>query len=128
MTIKDIDSLITTCKRCRLAMSDITGNSPEEVRAYADGYINCKDNLIKILEYMKNKLEGMAEPSKILIEDCDLSVRSYNCLKRAGINTLGDIKSEEQLKQVRNLGKNSFQEVLNLLREYGIEIEETGEM
>ena len=50
MTIKDIDSLITTCKRCRLAMSDITGNSPEEVRAYADGYINCKDNLIKILE------------------------------------------------------------------------------
>ena len=73
-------------------------------------------------------MEGMAEPSKILIEDCDLSVRSYNCLKRAGINTLGDIKSEEQLKQVRNLGKNSFQEVLNLLREYGIEIEETDEM
>lgn len=127
MTIKDIDSLILKCKHFRLSLSEMTGNSPEEVRAYADGYINCKDNLIKILEHMKTKTEGMAEPKKMLIEDCDLSVRSYNCLKRAGINTLGDIKSEEQLMQVRNLGKHSFQEVIDKLREYGIEFEETEE-
>ena len=56
-----------------------------------------------------------------------MSVRSYNCLKRAGINTLGDIKSEEQLRQVRNLGTHSVQEVIDKLREYGIEFEETDE-
>lgn len=47
-------------------------------------------------------------PSKILIDDLELSVRAYNCLKRASINTIADLldKSMDDLGKVRNLGKN----------------------
>src|SRR5690606_29073812 len=53
------------------------------------------------------------------IEDLDLSVRSYNCLKRAGINTVGELtqKSEEEMMRVRNLGRKSLKEVIQKLRE-----------
>lgn len=63
--------------------------------------------------------------SKILdqkIEDMDLSVRSYNCLKRAGIHTVRDLcsKSEDDMLKVRNLGRKSLEEVFNKLEEYGL--------
>ena len=56
------------------------------------------------------------------IEELDLSVRSYNCLKRAGINTVEDLtnKSEEDMMKVRNLGKKSLEEVINKL--YGLDL------
>ena len=58
------------------------------------------------------------------IEDLDLSVRSYNCLKRASVNTVGDLteKSEEDMMKVRNLGRKSLEEVLNKLKELGLEL------
>jgi DNA-directed RNA polymerase subunit alpha len=48
------------------------------------------------------------------IEELDLSVRSFNCLKRAGINTVEDLigKSEDEMMKVRNLGKKSLEEVV----------------
>jgi DNA-directed RNA polymerase subunit alpha len=56
------------------------------------------------------------------IEDLDLSVRSYNCLKRAGINTVDELtqKSEEDMMKVRNLGKKSLKEVKQKLDELGL--------
>jgi len=56
------------------------------------------------------------------IEDMDLSVRSYNCLKRAGIVTVKDLtqKTEEDMLKVRNLGRKSLDEVIEKLREYGL--------
>lgn len=58
------------------------------------------------------------------IEDLDLSVRSYNCLKRAGINTVGELtqKSEEEMMRVRNLGRKSLKEVIQKLREIGLHL------
>ena len=58
------------------------------------------------------------------IEDLDLSVRSYNCLKRAGINTVGELtqKSEEEMMRVRNLGRKSLKEVIQKLRENGLHL------
>jgi DNA-directed RNA polymerase subunit alpha len=58
------------------------------------------------------------------IEDLDLSVRSYNCLKRAGINTLGELieKSEEDMMRVRNLGKKSLKEVKQKLEEMNLSL------
>ncbi|MFU8794377.1 MAG: DNA-directed RNA polymerase subunit alpha, partial [Dethiobacteria bacterium] len=55
------------------------------------------------------------------IEELDLSVRSYNCLKRAGINTVGELvrKTEEEMMKVRNLGKKSLEEVEQKLTELG---------
>lgn len=56
------------------------------------------------------------------IEDMDLSVRSYNCLKRAGINTVEDLtkKSREDMLKVRNLGLKSLEEVIQKLESYGL--------
>ncbi len=55
------------------------------------------------------------------IEDLDLSVRSFNCLKRAGINTVEDLtnKSEEDMMKVRNLGRKSLEEVIAKLASFG---------
>ena len=55
------------------------------------------------------------------IEEMDLSVRSYNCLKRAGLNTIQDLlkKSKSDMFKVRNLGAKSVEEVINKLESYG---------
>jgi DNA-directed RNA polymerase subunit alpha len=56
------------------------------------------------------------------IEELDLSVRSYNCLKRAGINTVQELitKTEEDMMKVRNLGRKSLEEVQEKLEELGL--------
>ena len=56
------------------------------------------------------------------IEELDLSVRSYNCLKRAGINTVFDLteKTEPEMMKVRNLGRKSLEEVKVKLSDLGI--------
>lgn len=56
------------------------------------------------------------------IEELDLSVRSYNCLKRAGINTVLDLteKTEPEMMKVRNLGRKSLEEVKVKLAELGL--------
>ena len=58
------------------------------------------------------------------IEELDLSVRSFNCLKRAGINTVDDLinKSEEEMMKVRNLGKKSFDEVREKMASLGLNL------
>lgn len=58
------------------------------------------------------------------IEEMDLSVRSYNCLKRAGIHTVADLtrKSEEDMLKVRNLGRKSLDEVIAKLRSFGLDL------
>jgi DNA-directed RNA polymerase subunit alpha len=60
------------------------------------------------------------------IEDLDLSVRSYNCLKRAGINTVEDLanKSEEEMMKVRNLGRKSLDEVKQKLHALDLALKE----
>ena len=56
------------------------------------------------------------------IEDLELSVRSFNCLKRAGIHTLQDLvnRSENDMMKIRNLGKKSLKEVLDKVKELGL--------
>jgi DNA-directed RNA polymerase subunit alpha len=58
------------------------------------------------------------------IEELDLSVRSYNCLKRAGINTVEELteKTEDDMMKVRNLGKKSLEEVIQKLEELGFSL------
>ena len=63
-------------------------------------------------------------PEKVLdmtIEELDLSVRSFNCLKRASINTVGNLinKTEDEMMKVRNLGRKSLEEVINKLDSLG---------
>lgn len=59
-----------------------------------------------------------------VIEDLDFSVRTYNCLKRAGINSIGDLvaRTEDDMMKVRNLGKKSLEEVIQKLEEMGLSL------
>lgn len=74
-------------------------------------------------EIMVEKEEDQKEKVlEMTIEELDLSVRSYNCLKRAGINTVLELanKSEDDMMKVRNLGRKSLEEVKNKLEELGL--------
>ncbi|WP_025028080.1 DNA-directed RNA polymerase subunit alpha [Caldalkalibacillus mannanilyticus] len=72
-----------------------------------------------MVEKEEDKKEKVLE---MTIEELDLSVRSYNCLKRAGINTVQELatKSEEDMMKVRNLGRKSLEEVQEKLEELGL--------
>ncbi|UOQ91438.1 DNA-directed RNA polymerase subunit alpha [Halobacillus shinanisalinarum] len=74
-------------------------------------------------EIMVEKEEDQKEKVlEMTIEELDLSVRSYNCLKRAGINTVQELanKSEDDMMKVRNLGRKSLEEVKHKLEELGL--------
>ena len=66
---------------------------------------------------------------EMTIEELDLSVRSYNCLKRAGINTVEELsnKSEDDMMKVRNLGKKSLEEVIHKLEELELRLKPSEE-
>lgn len=72
-----------------------------------------------MVEKEETKKEKVLE---MTIEELDLSVRSYNCLKRAGINTVEDLiaRTEEDMMKVRNLGKKSLEEVIGKLAALGL--------
>ncbi len=61
---------------------------------------------------------------EMTIEDLDLTVRSYNCLKRAGINTVEELiqRTEEDMMKVRNLGRKSLEEVIQKLAGLGLSL------
>jgi DNA-directed RNA polymerase subunit alpha len=85
-------------------------------------FVNLSENA-RNTEIMIDKEEGMKENIlDMSIEELDLSVRSYNCLKRAGINTVDDLanKTEEDMMKVRNLGRKSLEEVLNKMADLGL--------
>ncbi len=89
-----------------------------DVASHLNQFINEQDYMYEREEKVANKkLEKK-------IEDLDLSVRSYNCLKRAGINTVGELtqKTEEEMMRVRNLGRKSLKEVVTKLREIGLDL------
>jgi DNA-directed RNA polymerase subunit alpha len=79
----------------------------------------------KHTEIMVEKEETKKEKVlEMTIEELDLSVRSYNCLKRAGINSVEDLtnKTEEDMMKVRNLGRKSLEEVLQKLNALGLSL------
>lgn len=87
-------------------------------------FIDLSDHA-KHAEIMVEKEETKKEKVlEMTIEELDLSVRSYNCLKRAGINTVEDLtnKTEEDMMKVRNLGRKSLEEVLQKLHALGLSL------
>ncbi|MBS5115888.1 MAG: DNA-directed RNA polymerase subunit alpha [Erysipelotrichaceae bacterium] len=116
----------------QLVMEVITNGSikPHEAIALAAKILVEHLNLFVDLNDMAVNMEIMSEATtdstnKVLdmtIEELDLSVRSYNCLKRAGIQTVQELadKTEEEMIKVRNLGKKSLKEVKEKLHELGL--------
>ena len=81
----------------------------------------------QITDYDKLTLKEDDENGKVLemnIDELELSVRSYNCLKRAGINTVEELtnRTPEDMMKVRNLGRKSLEEVLAKLKELGLQL------
>jgi DNA-directed RNA polymerase subunit alpha len=84
----------------------------------------------KSAEIMVEREEGQRERMfEMSIEELDLSVRSYNCLKRAGINNVEDLasKTEEDMMKVRNLGRKSLEEVLKKMTDLGLALQPSEE-
>ena len=103
---------------------------PEEAMALAAKilieHLNIVTNLNEIAD-VTGIMNAKQEDSKLKkletsIDDLDFSVRAYNCLKRAGVNTLGDLteKSELEMMKIRNLGKKSLKEVIDKIKEMGL--------
>ena len=142
-----VDSIYTPVKRVKF---DVENTRKEQVTDYncltlevwTNGTITAKeavslsakiltDHLQMFVDLAEetNDVETMVEKGdsskeKVLemtIEELDLSVRSFNCLKRAGINTVEDLisKSEEEMMKVRNLGRKSLEEVIAKLDSLG---------
>ncbi len=105
---------------------------PEEAVSLAAKILSEHLNLFMDLSEAASKTEVMTakkEDAKVdvktmNIDELELSVRSYNCLKRAGINTVAELtnKTSEDMMKVRNLGRKSLDEVLAKLKELGLEL------
>ena len=92
-------------------------------------FVNLTEQVDEVEITSDRKEEDLEKILEMTIEELDLSVRSYNCLKRAGINTVGELvrKPEEEMMKVRNLGKKSLEEVEQKLDELGLGFQKSGE-
>lgn len=116
----------------KLIMNVQTNGSlkPEEAMALASKILIEHLNIIADLNEIADVtgiMNAKQEDSKLKkletpIDDLDFSVRAYNCLKRANVNTLGDLteKTELEMIKIRNLGKKSLKEVIDKIKEMGL--------
>lgn len=143
-----IDSIYSPVVKCNPVFDDTrVGSTVDKGRltleVWTDGSMGANEAvslaakvLIEHFSLFLNLAEGVSESESIMaekgnierekvldmiIEDLDLSVRSFNCLKRAGIHTVEDLtnKSEEDMMKVRNLGRKSLEEVIAKLASFG---------
>ena len=92
-------------------------------------FVNLSDKASSAEVMVEKDDKGKEKILEMTIEDLDLSVRSFNCLKRAGINTVEDLinKSEEDMMKVRNLGRKSLEEVVQKLNSLGFSLQKEDE-
>ena len=88
------------------------------------GFINLSENAQKVEIMVEQEEDETTKVLSMSIEDLELSVRSSNCLRRAGINTVEELcnKTSDDMMKVRNLGKKSLDEVLLKLKEMGLHL------
>ncbi len=150
-----VDSLFTPVRKVNYAIEhtrvgQVTDYDRLVLEVWTDGSINPEEAISLAARIMSEHLrlfidlteatdevEIMVEKEEeekdrlleMAIEELDMSVRSYNCLKRAGINTVEELtrKTEEDMMKVRNLGKKSLQEVKEKLAALGLSLRESEE-
>ena len=150
-----VDSIYTPVERVNMAVENtrvgqMTDYDKLTLEIYTNGTLNPDDavslaakvlsehlNLFIDLSEISQNAEIMVEKEnnekeKVLemnIDELELSVRSYNCLKRAGINTVEELcsKTSEDMMKVRNLGRKSLEEVLAKLKELGLQLNSSEE-
>ena len=105
-----------------LKANEAVSMSAKVLMEHLELFLDLAEGVSETESIMADKVDN--EVSKVLdltIDELDLSVRSFNCLKRAGINTVEDLinKSEEDMMKVRNLGRKSLEEVIAKLNSFG---------
>ena len=92
-------------------------------------FTNLTDGVQAVELNGENDGDGKDKILDMVIEELDLSVRSYNCLKRAGINTIAELveRDEEEMMKVRNLGRKSLEEVQQKLAVLGLSLRSSDE-
>ena len=89
-------------------------------------FINLSESAREVSVMIDKEPEGKEKALDMNIDELELSVRSYNCLKRAGINTVAELinRTPDEMMKVRNLGRKSLEEVLAKLKELGLQLNE----
>ena len=112
----------------------------EDIRTdYFNKFADLENKLIELINLNTKTANGIVcgaeirrkyTPTDLKIEDMDLSVRAYNCLKRTGIDDLQQLAklSYDDLARIRNLGKKCVGEIIERLKEYGYDIRQNGEV
>ena len=87
-------------------------------------FIGLKEHVSEINLMVEKEEDQKEKVLEMTVEELDLSVRSFNCLKRAGINSVEELtnKTESEMMKVRNLGRKSLQEVTEKLEELGLDL------
>ena len=128
--ITDFDKLtLDVYTNGTLAPDEAVSLAAKVLSEHLNLFIDLSENA-KTAEVMVEKEDN--EKEKVLemnIDELELSVRSYNCLKRAGINTVQELtnRTSEDMMKVRNLGRKSLEEVLGKLKELGLELNPSDE-
>ena len=102
----------------------VTSLAAKIIQDHTKLFVELIENMEKTEILKQNEEDGKAKILETSIEDMEFSVRSFNCLKRANINTLGDLvqKTKDEICKVRNMGAKSIEEVINKLQERGLSL------
>ena len=123
--ITDFDKLtLDVFTKGTLAPDEAVSLAAKVLSAHLDSFINLSESAQKAEVIVAKEDEGKEKVLEMSIDELELSVRSYNCLKRAGINTVEELtnRTPEDMMKVRNLGRKSLEEVLAKLKELGLEL------
>jgi len=126
----DYDKLtleVTTDKT--IAPDEAIAASAQILRNYLELFIGLTDSTPAVPTIEDPVDDSRGRLMEMTIEELDLSVRSYNCLKRAGIHTVEELtnRTEEEMMKVRNLGRKSLEEVIAKLDELGLSLRKSEE-
>ncbi len=120
----DFDKLVLDVyTNCTIEPGDAVSLAAKVLSEHLNAFINLSESA-KNAEIMVEKVDDEKEKAlEMNIDELELSVRAYNCLKRAGINTVEQLisKTPEEMMKVRNLGRKSLEEVLAKLSELGFQ-------
>lgn len=106
---------------------EATSMAAKILRDHVDLFVHLTDNVPTMEMLVEKEDESQNRQLEMSIEELDLSVRSYNCLKRAGINTVGELtrRTEAEMMKVRNLGRKSLEEVVQKLAALGLSLKKS---
>lgn len=112
-----------------LTAKDVLSLAAKAIEDHIRLFVNLSDVISGMDILVSREEDKQQKVLEMNIEDMDLSVRSYNCLKRAGIHTVEDLtkRSEDDMLKVRNLGRKSLDEVIGKLRSYGLDLKSNEE-